>query len=79
MTKFILLRTLDMVDRNSAPEEFACIWQSKRVGIIIMIETEKMWIPFPCDVFVVVNRRGIFEKLPYIYARRDRCKREYLL
>ena len=36
---------LDMVDRNSAPEEFACIEQSKRVGII-MIETEKMWFPF---------------------------------
>ena len=31
---------LNMVDRNSAPEEFACIWQSKRVGIIT-IETEK--------------------------------------
>ena len=34
-----------MVDRNSAPGEFACIWQSKRVGIIT-IETEKMWMPF---------------------------------
>ena len=31
---------LDMVDRNSAPEEFTCIWQSKWVGIIT-IETEK--------------------------------------
>ena len=31
---------LNMVDRNSAPEEFACIWQSKRVGIIT-IETDK--------------------------------------
>ena len=31
---------LDMVDRNSVPEEFACIWQSKLVGIIT-IETEK--------------------------------------
>ena len=29
---------LDMVDRNSAPEEIACIWQSTRVGIIT-IET----------------------------------------
>ena len=29
---------LDMVGRNSAPEEIACIWQSKRVGIIT-IET----------------------------------------
>ena len=34
-----------MVDRNSAPEEFACIWQSKQVGII-MIETKEMWIHF---------------------------------
>ena len=40
MTKFILFMNLDIVDRNSAPEEFACIWQSKRVGIIT-IETEK--------------------------------------
>ena len=31
---------LDVVDRNSAPEEFACIWQSKRVGIIT-IEAKK--------------------------------------
>ena len=45
MTKFILFMNLDMVDRNSAPEDFACIWQSKRVGMIT-IETEKMWIPF---------------------------------
>ena len=33
MTKLILFMNLDMVDRNSAPEEFACIWQSKRVRI----------------------------------------------
>ena len=39
------LHRLGYVDTNSAPEEFACIWQSKRVGIIT-IETEKMWIPF---------------------------------
>ena len=41
MTKFILFMNLDMVDRNSAPEEFACMWQSKEVEIIT-IETEKM-------------------------------------
>ena len=41
MTKFILFMNLDMVDRNSAPEEFACILQRKRIGIIT-IETEKM-------------------------------------
>ena len=49
---------LDMVDRNSVPEEFACIWQSKLVGIIT-IETEKMWIHFSCEVFVAVGCRGI--------------------
>ena len=32
---------LDMVDINSAPEEFACIWQSKRVGITT-IETKNV-------------------------------------
>ena len=46
MTKFILFMNLDMVDRNSAPEEFACIWQSKRDVEIITIEIEKMWIHF---------------------------------
>ena len=55
---FFLFMNLDMVDRNSAPEEFACIWQSKRVGIIT-IETEKMWIHFSWDVFVAVSCRGI--------------------
>ena len=64
MTKFILFMNLDMVDRNSAPEEFACIWQSKRVGIII-IETEKMWIHFSCEVAVsccVILNSLIFTK-----------------
>ena len=55
--------SLDMVDRNSTPEELACIWQSKRVGLI-MIETEKMWLHFSCDVFVAVGCRG---KLPNVY------------
>ena len=32
---------LAMVDRKSAPEDFACIWQSKQGGIITT-ETEKM-------------------------------------
>ena len=41
MTKFILFMNLDIVDRNSAPEELACIWQSKQVGIITITETEK--------------------------------------
>ena len=42
---FLLFVNFDMVDRNTAPEEFACIWQSKRVGIIT-IETKEMWIHF---------------------------------
>ena len=33
---YFLFMNLDMVDRNSAPEEFACIWQSKPVGMITM-------------------------------------------
>ena len=53
---------LGMVDRNSAPEECACIWQSKRFGIIT-IETEKTWIHFSCDVFVAVGCRGILTSL----------------
>ena len=36
----ILFMNLDMIDRNSTPEKSACIWQSKRVGII-KIEHEK--------------------------------------
>ena len=53
---------LDMVDRNSAPEEFTCFYESKRVGIIT-IETKKMWIPFSCDIFVAVSCRGISNSL----------------
>ena len=67
MTKFILFMNLDMVDRNSAPEEFACIWQSKWVGIIT-IETEKMWVHSSCDVFVVVSCRGILNSLIFTKA-----------
>ena len=59
MKKFILFMNLDMVDRNSAPEEFACVWQSKRVGIIT-IEPKKCEFPFPLDVFIVVSGCGIF-------------------
>ena len=75
MTKFILFMNFDMVDRNSAPEEFSCIWQSKRVGIITT-ETEKMWnslfhVTFPswCLLKTLYN---------YIYARRGWCKHQYL-
>ena len=50
---------LDMVDRNSAPEEFACIWQSKRVGITTT-ETKKSEFPFYATFFVAVSYRGVF-------------------
>ena len=61
MTKFILFMKLDMVDRNSAPEEFACIWQSKRVGIIT-IETEKNVnsLFHATFLWLYISRRGIF-------------------
>ena len=39
-------------------EKFACIWQSKWVGIIT-IETENMWVHSLCYVFVVVSCRGV--------------------
>ena len=82
MTKFILFMNLAMVDRNSAPEEFACIWHNKRFGII-MIETEKMWIDFSKRRFRGCQPSWYLlqsvKKLPNIYARRDWCKREYLM
>ena len=60
VTKFILFMNLDMVDRNSAPEEFACIfWQRKQVGIITQ-KLKKCEFTFPCDIFMAVSRRGIF-------------------
>ena len=67
MTKFYFSLWPDMVDGNSAPEEFTCIWQSKRVGII-MIETEKMWIHFSCDVFVAVSCCVILNSLIFTKA-----------
>ena len=42
-----------MVPRNSAQKEFACIWQSKRDGVIA-IEIERTQIHFLSDVFVAV-------------------------
>ena len=67
MIKFYFSLWLDMVDGNSAPEESTCIWQSKRVGII-MIETEKMWIHFSCDIFVGVSCRVILNSLIFTKA-----------
>ena len=80
MTKFILFMNLDMVDRNSAPEEFACIWQSKLVGINT-IETEKninslFQATFSWLSAIMVSFKNF---LINIYASRGRCKREYLL
>ena len=43
-----------MVVRNSAPEEFACIQQSKRIGDVA-IEIERTQIHFLSNVFVAVN------------------------
>ena len=42
-----------MVLRNSAQKEFACIWQSKSVGVIVT-EIERTQIHFLSDVLVAV-------------------------
>ena len=53
-TKFFFLSlNLEMVVRNVAPEEFACIWQSKRAEII-EIEIEITRIHFLGHVSVAV-------------------------
>ena len=52
-TKFFLSLNLIVVVRNSAPKEFACIWQRTRVEII-RIEIERTQIHFLSDVFVAV-------------------------
>ena len=67
MKNFFLFVNLDMFDRNSAPEEFACIWQSKWVGIIT-IETEKMWVHSSCEYFVVISSRDIQNSLRFTKA-----------
>ena len=58
---------LNTADRSSAPEELACIWQSKWVGIIT-IETEKMWVHSSCEYFVVVSSRDIQNSLRFTKA-----------
>ena len=73
---------LDMVDRNSAPEEFACIWQSKPVGII-MIETEEMGIPssvrrfLRCQLSWHITLPNIYEGV--IDASVNTCRKLKLL
>ena len=45
---FLSFLNLNMVLRNSAQKEFACIWQSKSVGVIaIEIERMQFWWPSP--------------------------------
>ena len=46
-------KALNMVVRNSAPEEFACISQSKRTGNTA-IEIDRTQIHFLSNVFVAV-------------------------
>ena len=58
---FFLFLNLNMILRNSAQKEFACIWQSKWVGVIA-IEIKKKphkIIHFLSDVFVARRLRGI--------------------
>ena len=50
---FRLFLTLNMVLRNLAQKEFACIWQSKWLGVIV-IEIERTQIHFLSEVFVAV-------------------------
>ena len=71
MTKFILFMNLDMVDTNTAPEEFACIWQGKRVGIIT-IETflKKIWIHFSIRRFRGCQPSWYLLKTLYKYLRK---------
>ena len=58
---FFLSLNLNVVVRNSAPKEFACIWQRTRVEIIL-IETERTQIHFLRDVFVAVAYNHNFNK-----------------
>ena len=50
---FFLFLNLNMVLRNSAQKEFACIWRSKWVEVIA-IEIKRTQIPFLRDFFVAV-------------------------
>ena len=50
---FPFFQNFDFVLRNTIPEEFACSWQSKRVGIIA-IEIERTRSYFLSDVFAAL-------------------------
>ena len=64
---FNLFLNLNMVLRNSTPEGFAYIWQSKWVGIIA-IKTERTQIHFWSDVFAAVASSD--RKVPIALAKK---------
>ena len=53
---------------SSRRSEFACIWQSKQDGIM-MIKIEKMQSHFSSNVFTAISRRGILNSLIFMKAR----------
>ena len=71
MTKFILFMNLDMVDRNSAPEEFPCIWQSKRVGSDGDFKS-KWQFPDCVHFFGAWARQAVIETIPVMYKHTKR-------
>ena len=62
---FLSLYKLGYGSWQSAPEDFACIWQSKRVGIIA-IPFERTRIHFLSDVFVAWPSSTWYLKLPIL-------------
>ena len=73
MTKFILFMNLDMVDRNSAPEEFACIWQSKRVGSDGDF-TSNWKFPDCVHFFSAWARQAVIETIAVVYEHTKRTQ-----
>ena len=53
---------------SSRRSEFACIWRSKRDGIM-MIKIEKMQSHFSSNVFTAISHRGILNSLIFMKAR----------
>ena len=53
---------------SSRRSEFACIWRSKREGIM-MIKIEKMRSHFSSNVFSAISCRGILNSLIFMKAR----------
>ena len=62
---FFLSVNVDMVVRNSNPEEFACIWQSRWIGKI-MIEFERTQIQH------FHGRQGIFNSLLFFWKEGEK-------